>query len=353
MKPSIWLTPLAIPYQAAVQARNRFYDWGVFPVFPADAPVISVGNIAVGGTGKTPTVIYLAQRLKKIPQTTRLKTAVVSRGYKGSATGTVVVSNGRKTIAIPEIAGDEPILIADSCPGCVVIVDRDRIRGAQYAISEYKAGIILLDDGFQHRRLKRNLDIVLLNASNPLGNRLVLPAGFLREPVSSLKRADVIVLSKARGNAEDLASRAEKMEQLLNKPVIVTELTADYLKRIGKNEIISVDQTGPQKVMAFAGIASPRDFFATLENNGANIVKKIALPDHCRYTKFQMDYIARSFVQSKAELMITTAKDAVKLPSILRFLPVYQLESHINVVYGEEKLDKAIIKSLNIQKDLD
>lgn len=346
MRPSRWLLPFSILYQAAVQTRNRLYDIGVLTSHDVEAPVISVGNISVGGTGKTPFVIYLADRLRKLPVKVG-KTAVVSRGYRGSATGTHVVSDGNKVISTPDMAGDEPMLIAESSPGRVVIVDRNRVRGTQYAIEELRARLILLDDGFQHRRLARNLDIVLLDSRNPLGNRRVLPAGFLREPVSSLARADLVVLSKARGDDDDLAERSKRLGEIIKKPVIVTRIVPQYWRSLGQGELLAADQIKGRKVVAFAGIADPTSFFSLVEELGAEIAGFVPLPDHCRYSKAQMDRIAGTFIRQRAEWLVTTSKDMIKLPAILRHLPVFHLQIDTEVVYGQELLDDKLAETVS------
>ena len=347
MKPLPWLLPLAIPYQAAVQTRNRLYDLGALTVREVPVPVVSVGNISVGGTGKSPFVIHLASHIRELTAG-RLKLAVVTRGYGGSYTGTLAVSDGRKVLGTPEAAGDEAVMLAEAVSGLVVIVDRNRLRGAQAAVSEYRARLLILDDGFQHRRLKRDLDIVLLDARNPLGNRLMLPAGYLREPVKSLARAHLVVLSKALGTAEELEERRRRLEALINKPVVVTRLEPRFWKRVSGGEILAADQVSGKRVLAFAGIAQPGGFFETVHNLGGVLCDRIPLPDHCRFTKSQLDMIAGRFVRSKAEWLVTTGKDAVKLPAILRFLPVYQLDISLQIAAGKEHLELALAGILKL-----
>jgi len=342
LKPIPILWPLSIPYQGVIQTRNRLYDLGVLPTYDAGAPVISVGNLSVGGTGKTPFVMHLVDRIRRLTPARKVRLGVISRGYSGRAQGTLVVSDGRKVVASVKDAGDEPALIAEASPGVVVVVDRDRVRGAGLAVKEHRARLLLLDDGFQHRRLRRDLDIVLLEAENPLGSRRVLPAGFLREPARALKRADVVVLSKAVGDDEELKSRASRLQDLIGKPVAVSRLTPKYWRRVGVAELLAPEQVSGRKVAAFAGIASPDSFFDTVRGLGAELTARIPLPDHCRYSKSHLDRVAGVFVRSQADWLVTTAKDAVKLPSILRFLPVYYLEVETRVVAGAEMLDEML-----------
>ncbi len=275
-----------------------------------------------------------------------MKIAVVSRGYGGTAKGTTVVSDGRRVVSDPFTAGDEPIMMAEAATGAVVIVDKNRARGAEFAVEAFKASLILLDDGFQHRRLKRDLDIVLLDGRNPLGNCLLLPAGVLREPVSSLARADLVVLSKADGSDDELSERCLKLSEFIHRPVAATRLVSKFWRREGKAEIHDTTQITGKRVVAFAGIANPGSFFETVEKLGGEIVARIPLPDHCDYRKFYLDKIARLFITSHAEWLVTTAKDAVKLPPILKLLPLYYLETEQEVVAGGQVLDGLLKKCL-------
>jgi len=347
IKPHGCLWPLSIPYQAAVRVRNRLYDIGVLKSKSVNAPVISIGNISVGGTGKTPTVIHLIERIRKLNTPRKKKIAVVSRGYKGLGRGTQVVADGRKQLVDFMTAGDEPVMIAEASPGTIVITDKSRVRGARKAIDDLKAGLILLDDGFQHRKLHRDLDIVLLDGRNPLGNKRLLPAGFLREPVSSLKRADLVVLSKAIGSDDELTDRAKKLGELINKPVIATRMVKKYWRRLDGSELLQVDEISGKRVLAFAGIAKPEYFFNDVSQLDADLVSSIPLPDHCRYSKAQLDYISMTYVRTKSEWLVTTSKDALKLPVILRFLPVYYLDTEIEVVTGGDVLDEMLVKVIH------
>lgn len=344
LKPQPYLLPLAVPYQAAVRFRNRLYDLRVLPIEQVESPVVSVGNLSVGGTGKTPFVIFLAWRIRELTLG-RVKPAVVSRGYGRSTRGGLVVSAGRGSPAEePDAAGDEPVLIARSLPGVPVLVDRDRVRAARRAVAEFGAKVVLLDDGFQYRRLARDLDIVLLDASDPLGNRLTLPAGPLREPVGSLSRADLVVLSKAVECDDELQRRAHRLSNLLKKPVVVARLAPLYWRHIGGRELFASDQVSGRRVFAFAGIAAPGSFLASVRALGAQIVDHLELPDHCRYTKSVLDRVAAGFTKSGAEWLVTTAKDAVKLPAITRYLPLFYLDSRVEIAVGGEELDAALLR---------
>jgi len=348
MKPLGFLWPLSIPYGASVRIRNRLYNLGILATQHVNAPVISIGNLSVGGTGKTPFVIHLVDRLRNLGVAGvgggKLKIGVVSRGYRGSARGTVIVSDGRRQLADFWSAGDEPVFIAESAKGVAVVVDRDRVRGATHAVDNLRVKLILLDDGFQHRRLHRDLDIVLLDGTDPLGNRRLLPAGFLREPVSSLSRADMVVLSKAVSSDDELGDRGDKLQELIGKPVAVSRMVPKYWRRFNQAELLPPEEIAGKKTLAFAGIARPASFLDTVKSLGADIVKWMPMSDHCHYSKSHLDHISASFVRSRSEWLVTTAKDAIKLPPLLRFLPLYYLETDMEVVIGGEQLDEALLK---------
>lgn len=350
MKPKGWLTPLSLFYQAGVQLRNRFYDRGIIAEIKVDASVISIGNISVGGTGKTPFVKYLLEKISQLTSVRKQQTAIITRGYKGKAKGTHIVMDGKRLLSSPELAGDEAVMLARESGRTVIIKDKDRVRGAQYAISHFKSKVILLDDGFQHRKMARDLDIVLLDAQNPLGNRRVLPAGFLREPSSALARADVVVLSKAIGTDLELKKRCEMLQDLIKKPVIATRLKSNFWRKLNQSEIQAVDEIKGKNVIVFAGIAQPGSFFKLVEGFKPRTTYRIPLPDHYKYSKKQIDKIAREFSRQKADWMVTTSKDAVKMPAILNLLPLYYLDISMETVYGESVLDDQLLKALQDQK---
>ena len=186
--PALLMRPLAGLYGLAIGRRNHRYDSGAAEVFRLDRPVISIGNIVVGGTGKTPTVLYLVRWLQHQGQ----KVCVLSRGYRRRSRGMVVVSDGERIRAGVEEAGDEPMLLAQQLPGAIVVVDSDRVRAGRHALQHFRPDLFIIDDGFQHRRLHRDLDIVTFKEEGDLGNGWMLPAGPLREPLKALGRAGLL-----------------------------------------------------------------------------------------------------------------------------------------------------------------
>jgi len=347
LKPQKWLLPVSIIYQAAIQLRNRFYDRDVFSSVDVGVPVISVGNISAGGTGKTPFVIYLANRIRSLAQDKRFPLAIISRGYGGRNKGTAVVCDGKRMVFGPEVAGDEPVMMAQALPRTIVIADKDRARAARFAIEEYGAKLILLDDGFQHRRIRRTLDIVLLNADDPFGNNRVIPAGYLREPPSAITRADLVVLSKTEAEDSMINDRVDKISRLISKPVIATRLMPKVWYHLNGSELHSAEMVAGKRVIAFAGIANPDSFFETVSSLGGDIVGEIPLADHHPYTRRTINRISNAFVRNRADWLVTTAKDAVKLPPLFRLLPVYYLQTEFEVIVGSELLDSSLQKILS------
>ena len=296
--PAILLWPLSLLYAAVISIRNLLYDYGIKKSFKVPCKVISVGNITVGGTGKTPTVITLARELA--PK----KVCIISRGYGRTSRGPVIVSNYQSVLADVEQSGDEPRMMALALPGVPVIVDRDRVNGARLAIEKFHPDIIILDDGFQHRRLHRDVDIVTLGGERPFGNGMVLPAGPLREPLRNLKRGHVYWLNGATEVPAQLKS--------MDKPVILADYVTEGLYNI-RGEFISkdLDQT---PVAAFTGLANPGNFVQTLHGMGADLKVFISYKDHYRYTQQDIIRLKALFTKHDIQWLITTDKDRVKLP---------------------------------------
>lgn len=243
------LFPWAVLYGVVGWLRNKGYDWSLFASYRATVPVVSVGNIAAGGTGKTPVVDWLVKefiRQGKHP-------AVVSRGYGGSFSGEVgIVSQGKGLLLNVEQAGDEPYLLARRNPAALVLIARKRSAGVQFAVDRLNADVVILDDGFQHRAVQRDLDLVLLDAANPYGNRWPLPAGLLREFPSALQRADLLLLT--RSSEESGFRFANKMVYKSQHQLADGAISLD-------GEEVTFQQLKKKKICAFAGIAEPAGFF--------------------------------------------------------------------------------------------
>jgi tetraacyldisaccharide 4'-kinase len=264
-------------------------------------PVISIGNITTGGTGKTPMTRHVARQLQK----RGWRPAIISRGYGGDFERRGgVVSDGSRVLATAGQAGDEAYMLAMQLPGVAVLVGHDRYQSGRRAQRQYGANILILDDGFQHYQLARSVDLVLLDAENPLGNGHLLPLGRLREPPENLKRADAIILVR-----RIVSPRADK--QWL-KPLFGNGPIFDCRRRqvqVGGNA-----SGQPQRLFAFAGLARNQRFFSDLELSGAEVVASRSFPDHHPYELKTLESLSAAAVTAKADAIATTAKDHSRLP---------------------------------------
>jgi tetraacyldisaccharide 4'-kinase len=301
------LTPLAWIYAFALRVRALFYRLGLFKTHRLPCPVIAVGNITVGGTGKTPVTAYIARVLIK----QGYRVAVLSRGYGGSLEGqTCVVSDGVTIMLGAGECGDEPYLLASTLPGLMVVIGPDRYAAGQMAMQQLSPDVFLLDDGFQHLRLHRDLNILLQDYSRPVGNGLTLPAGILREPATAAGRADLVLFTRAPDGAATPPVAS-------GTPACVSRhALGDLLPLPGGAPLPLSGCTGP--VLAFAGIADPEAFFAGLRTEGLNLAGCLSFPDHAAYTKERCHEIAEAMKSCGAEYLVTTEKDGVKLQNLAR-----------------------------------
>jgi len=330
----------SLAYRAGVSLRNFLYDTGILRARKMTCAVISVGNITVGGTGKTPMVIMLAGMLKM----QGYRPAILSRGYGGKRKRqgrAGVVSDGREVLMGPGEAGDEPVLIAQSMPDVPVIVGKDRSCAGELAIERFDADILILDDGFQHRRLSRDIDIVLLDSERPFGNGFMLPRGGLREPRKALRRADVAVMTST-GEADDLPSGGISQIPVfrgLRRPV-------GLVRGRAKDTCPLAYLTG-KRVCAFAGIARPDSFRRILEPLCGEIASFVPFPDHHVYTAGDVEHIRKLCRDSGAQLMVTTEKDGIKLTRLPDFFrDVYLLRIAMEIVPSRLEFEKYIVTRL-------
>lgn len=297
----VLLAPASLVYALVLWLRACAFVAGVFPTHRLPVPIVSVGNLTVGGTGKTPTVALLAERF--IARGKRV--AVLSRGYGSSAAGQVrIVADGDKVLLSPAEAGDEPYLLASSVPGLVVIIGADRYQAGLLAVERFNPDLVILDDGFQHIRLGRDLNILLLDCTHPFGNGFTLPGGLLREPKGAAMRADLVIYTRC--------GSIEATDAFLGKPSCrAVHNLAGVVPLSG----------GPRKPFAtlkgrgaaFAGIADPVSFFSALRAEGLDLAATLPFPDHCRYGKRELEAICRLKETCGADYLITTGKDATKL----------------------------------------
>ena len=324
------LSLLTVPYRLAVAARNAAFDLGLLPSYAAGVPVVSVGNLTTGGTGKTPFVAETVARLAELGR----QPAILSRGYR----------------ALEGAANDEKLVLDRLCPGVPHVQQPDRVAGARLAV-EGGANVLVLDDGFQHRRLRRNLDLVLVDALNPFGYGRLLPRGLLREPLTAIRRASAVVITRADQVSDAEIEQIEKTlkhaagpKKAAALPVIhVAYPPAELLGTGGERE--PIDRLRGRRVVAFCGIGNPAGFAATLAAAGATLAAEperalLAFPDHHHYTPADMQRVNALADELGAELIVTTLKDLVKLTDgITPGFPVRAVGIGAQVVRGEAELD--------------
>ena len=294
---------LSLLYSLALRMRAFAYGVGLLRSRKLSRPVVSVGNLTVGGTGKTPMVSWLASYLMGKGK----RVVVLSRGYGGSSRGEIrLVSDGKTILLSPEEAGDEPVLLAKTVPGLAVVIGADRYRAGMYALETLKPDIFILDDGFQHIRLQRDLNILLTDSRRPFGNGFTLPAGLLREPVSAAGRADVVIATRT-------ASGMSIENPVPGKPFAMAAHALEGIIPLEGGALAPFSRLKGLRVMAFSGIADPGSFFDALEREGVPLVATLAFPDHSTYGDEELAAICRLRDTSDISILITTGKDAVKL----------------------------------------
>lgn len=300
------LTPITPLYRAAVRARLGAYRRGWAPRAKLPAPVVSVGNLTFGGTGKTPTVIALVRDLVRRGR----HPAVLTRGYGRSVSDQVVLVGPGHGASVDR-AGDEPLEISARLPGVPVVVDRDRVRGGIAALAR-GADVLVLDDGFQHLRLERDLDLVLIDAGDPWGGGRLPPAGRLREPVDALTRADAVLVTKVAGAADPVVDEIRRHVDRVapETPVLAATLEPVAVRRPeGPAEPQVLDGA---RVVAVAALGRPEGFAELLRRAGADVVATRFLPDHHRFSDRDLADVCAAAAMHDA-VIVTTAKDAVKM----------------------------------------
>jgi len=322
------LSLMACFYRGIITLRNWFYDRGWLSSESLPVPVICIGNITAGGTGKTPMVIWLSRYLQERGR----KVAVLSRGYKGGS----------------DEDSDEVRLLRESLPDVTIVVDSDRLRGGRKAREQCQADVLLMDDGFQHRRLQRDLDIVLIDGSCPFGYGKMLPRGLLREPVGQLRRADAVVLTRSDIiPAEKRAELKQLIRKLLNdtaKPIGYSCVQPEKLYAADGSEIDG-GQLQEKKVFIFGGIGNPGAFTATLKKMGAAISGEYFFSDHTGYDEKMVRKLSSLRENSEADWLVTTEKDWVKLrklPMVSKVEQLYWLKISINITHNQEMLCEKI-----------
>lgn len=318
-------------YGGITNFRNWLFENGVFKSNALVVPTISVGNITVGGTGKTPLVAYIAEFLADSGE----KVCILTRGYgRENSKKRIVVSNGQEIIEDARLTGDEPLELAKKLgEKAVIIADANRFEAGNWAREKFDITAFVLDDAFQHRRVRRDLDLICIDAAKPFGNKKILPFGILREPLKNLKRADAIIITRANLlNKNQINELKTEVSQFTNSPILISRNEINTLTELKKKHKA---QSAKHKFLAFCALGNPKNFFAQLKNEHFTIVAEESFADHHFYQQKDIEKIQEKANAKNADAFITTAKDAVKLKDIDFEMPCFVAENKL--IFDEEK----------------
>lgn len=345
------LTPLSSLYGMAMKARRALYRAGRFHVHDLGVPVISIGNLTTGGTGKTPLVEWIARELAQAER----RVCILTRGYGRRRPGErVIVSDGNEILADAARAGDEPLLLAERLKGlAAVICDADRVSAARWAVDHIHSDVFVMDDGFQHLRVARNLNILTVDATNPWGNGRLLPAGILRESRAELTRADCIVITRADDPNATAELQREITAQSKDCPVFCSRMRLVGLRAVKASPghpLTPGNEIKASRAAAFCGLGNPESFFSLLQRGGYQLVHTQSFRDHHNYTQTDVDSAVRESVKRGAQILLTTAKDEVKLRSLKFERPCYAADIAIEIE-NDQKLRILIGRAISSQRD--
>ena len=334
---------ISFPYLLIITFRNWLYDHQILEEVKLPCPVICVGNITVGGTGKTPCVIMLAKML----HSHGFKPAILSRGYGGKNTKSVdIVSDGNNILLDSKTSGDEPFLMAQSLKSIPIIIGSKRIKTGKTAIDQFGANVLICDDAMQHRQIFRDINLVLLDSLDLLGNGHVLPRGKLREPIAGLKRASAFLLTRTN-ETFSLDSINSNLTQLGNIPIFTSIHKPKDVIKGDHSDQWPVSSLAGKKVCAFCGIANPDSFKKSLLAAQAQILSWDAFPDHHNYNRNELEIIENKFYAYKADLIITTQKDGMRLQNFVEFLNlIYIMRIEMEITPSPESFDSFILNRL-------
>jgi len=346
-------------FNGVVQLRLWLYRHRILHDQPLGCLVVVVGNLTVGGTGKTPVVEKFARALRDRGR----KVAILSRGYKSKAPPfwkkwwywlshteeppPRIVSDGQSVLLDSEQAGDEPYMLARNLPGVVVLVDKNRVKAGAYAIKRFGCDTLILDDGFQYLPLKGRLNLLLVDKTNPFGNGHLLPRGILREPVKHLRRANYVFLTKSNGR-RDPEVEAQIARHNPGADIIECAHRPKYLQRCGgapntAGERVPLEWLKGRRIVAFSGIATPESFEKFLRDLGALVMARERFLDHYRYAPEDLAALFALALREGAECLVTTEKDAVRVPSPETGpVPIYYLRLEIEIIRGAADFDEAV-----------
>ena len=340
---SLILLPLSAIYGAVTQTRLAAYRRGLFSVSKLAVPVVSVGNLTTGGTGKTPLVEWVCRTIDVVTHEgvrEGKRVCVLTRGYGRANPNTqVVVSNGADLLAGELEAGDEPLLLARNLQGIAAVVSNpNRVAAGEWALENLQSEVFVLDDAFQHLGISRDLDIVTIDATNPWGGGRLLPYGRLREPISGLSRADCVVITRAE-QAENLEAVTNVIKRIVGyAPVFSSRMLTRGFRSINGDPI---DATAfpAEPVAAFCGIGNPTSFFNYLRRERYQLALTRTFPDHHQYKQAEVDTLVADATANGAKRLITTAKDAIKLQFFQFGLPCFVVDIQISIDEEEPLVD--------------
>ena len=346
-----FLKALSFLFAFVVSVRYLLSKAGILRRYPLGIQVISIGNVTAGGTGKTPVTELFARTLAAKGR----KVAILSRGYRRKEASwwqrmftqvidpPLVVSDGKRVRLDSAVGGDEPYMLASNLPGVAVVVDRDRVKAGRYAIKRLGCDTIILDDGFQYQRLKHSVEVVLVDATNPFGNGNMLPRGILREPVCHLKRADIIFLTKCRGDLSETIAEIRKYNK--KAEIVKCSHSPKVLKDVWSREEFPLSWLEGKTVCTLSGIASPKGFENSLRHLGAKVVWCERYADHHRYDSSEILYALNRTADMGSDALVTTEKDAVRFPRF-ETVPVkcLYLRIAIDILDGVESFKKMVDK---------
>jgi tetraacyldisaccharide 4'-kinase len=344
------LKPVSVLWDTVYRLRRSFYEYGLLKKEYFKVPIISIGNVTFGGTGKTPIIIWLTNFLEQ----QGLVPVVLTRGYKGDLEHkSGMIKGGQRFRSNPKEYGDEPLLISRKMNHGAVIVGKRRAQNLKKYFHEVKPDVVLLDDGFQHIQLYRSFNIVLFDATLPLDRYQVAPLGYLREGLSCLKDADAFLISRADLVTEEVIEKlVEKISSYTNRKIPIAKFgyRPQGLFDCFDKFVHKMDHLKERNVLALTAIASPDSFYQLLENHGAVIVEKMVYPDHHLFTQEDINDVLMKAAKNNASIIVSE-KDMVKIRRVIQDDRVLYVNISVNFQSGEEELLKMVKKVLNLDND--
>jgi len=333
------LSALSVGYRGALRVRDLAYRWRLLRTGRLPATVVSVGNLTLGGSGKTPTVELVVRTLQELGA----HPAVVSRGYGRSTRGVRVVADREAVRGAARVSGDEPLLLAERLPGVPVVVGENRHEAGRVAVEQLAATALVLDDGFQHRTLAKDLEIVVVQGREPWGNARVFPRGTLREPLSALRRAHLVLVTNPPEPARVEAVTETVRRYNSRAPVLSARYALEEAIETRGGRRVPIAELAGRRLLAFAGLGSPQGFADTLDAIGIRRVGFVELPDHHWFTARDVEELTRDARASGAQGLVTTEKDWVRIRALApSTLPLWVLPVRLALEAGREVWQQAL-----------